>query len=106
MKITIPEEVFGVKKWETTVRSNDNVATFIKELVLELPEGEDVGFEAGGYVQMEIPPYQADYKDFYIQDEYKSDWDRFEVFNNVSTVKEEVIKSLLNGKLSTRRRGA
>ena len=93
MKITIPEEVFGVKKWETTVRSNDNVATFIKELVLELPEGEDVGFEAGGYVQMEIPPYQADYKDFSIQDEYKSDWDRFEVFNNVSTVKEEVIRA-------------
>jgi len=93
MKITIPEEVFGVKKWETTVRSNDNVATFIKELVLELPEGEDVGFEAGGYVQMEIPPYQADYKDFYIQDEYKSDWERFEVFNNVSTVKEEVIRA-------------
>ena len=50
MKITIPDEVFGVQKWETTVKSNDNVATFIKELVLELPEGEDVGFEAGGYV--------------------------------------------------------
>ena len=93
MKITIPEEVFGVKKWETTVRSNDNVATFIKELVLELPEGEDVGFEAGGYVQMEIPPYKADYNDFYIQEEYKSDWERFDVFNNVSTVKEEVIRA-------------
>ena len=82
-----------LKKWETTVRSNDNVATFIKELVLELPEGEDVGFEAGGYVQMEIPPYKADYNDFYIQEEYKSDWERFEVFNNVSTVKEEVIRA-------------
>ena len=55
MKITVPDEVFGVKKWETTVISNDNVATFIKELVLKLPEGENVGFEAGGYVQMEIP---------------------------------------------------
>ena len=62
MKITVPDEVFGVKKWETTVISNDNVATFIKELVLKLPEGENVGFEAGGYVQMEIPPYEADYK--------------------------------------------
>ena len=93
MKITIPDEVFGVQKWETTVKSNDNVATFIKELVLELPEGEDVGFEAGGYVQMEIPPHKADYKDFYIQDEYKPDWEKFGVFNNVSTVKEEVIRA-------------
>ena len=93
MKITIPDEVFGVKKWETTVKSNDNVATFIKELVLELPKGEDVGFEAGGYVQMEIPPYNADYKDFHIQEEYTSDWERFDVFNNVSNVKEEVIRA-------------
>ena len=62
MKIQIPDEVFGVKRWETTVVSNDNVATFIKELVLKLPDGEDVGFDAGGYVQMEIPPYKADYK--------------------------------------------
>ena len=93
MKIQIPEEVFGVKKWITTVKSNDNVATFIKELILELPAGEDVGFEAGGYVQMEIPPYSSDYKNFFVQDEYKSDWERFKVFDNKSTVKEEVIRA-------------
>ena len=58
MKIQIPDEA-GVKRWETTVLSNDNVATFIKELVLKLPDGEDVGFDAGGYVQMEIPPLQS-----------------------------------------------
>jgi Na+-transporting NADH:ubiquinone oxidoreductase subunit NqrF len=56
MKIEIPPEVFGVRKWLCTVRSNDNVATFIKELVLELPEGDEVPFRAGGYIQIECPP--------------------------------------------------
>ena len=70
MKISVPDEVFGAKKWETTVKSNENVATFIKELILELPEGEAVGFDAGGYVQMEIPAYEADYKNFEIEKEY------------------------------------
>ena len=93
MKIQIPDEVFGVKRWETTVVSNDNVATFIKELVLKLPDGEDVGFDAGGYVQMEIPPYKADYKSFSIQDIYKGDWEKFKVFENVSTVGVPVIRA-------------
>ena len=93
MKIQIPDEVFGVKRWETTVLSNDNVATFIKELVLKLPDGEDVGFDAGGYVQMEIPPYKADYKSFSIQDIYKGDWEKFKVFENVSTVGVPVIRA-------------
>ncbi len=82
-----------VKKWETTVISNDNVATFIKELVLKLPEGENVGFEAGGYVQMEIPPYEADYKSFDIKDIYKGDWEKFKVFENVATVGVPVIRA-------------
>ncbi len=64
MEIVVPNEVFGAKKWECEVVSNENVATFIKELVLKLPEGEEVGFKAGGYVQMEIPPYELEYKSF------------------------------------------
>jgi Na+-transporting NADH:ubiquinone oxidoreductase subunit F len=67
LEIELDEEFFGVKRWECEVVSNDNVATFIKELVLKLPEGEDVHFRAGGYMQLEAPPYEADYKDFDIQ---------------------------------------
>ena len=93
MKITIPDEVFGAKKWETTVKSNENVATFIKELILELPEGEAVGFDAGGYVQMEIPAYEADYKIFEIESEYLEDWEKFKVLDNKSIVKEPVIRA-------------
>ena len=80
MDIEVPEEAFETKKWECTVRSNDNVATFIKELVLELPEGEDVAFRAGGYIQIEAPPHVAEYKDFDIQEEYRGDWDKYNVW--------------------------
>ena len=93
MKISVPDEVFGAKKWETTVKSNENVATFIKELILELPEGEAVGFDAGGYVQMEIPAYEADYKNFEIDKEYLEDWEKFKVLENKSIVKEPVIRA-------------
>jgi len=68
MKIEVPEEVFGVKQWRCKVRSNDNVATFIKELVLELPEGENVDFRAGGYIQIECPPHELNYTDFAVQE--------------------------------------
>ena len=67
MIVEVPHEALETKKWECTVRSNDNVATFIKELVLELPEGEDVDFKAGGYIQIEAPPHTVHYKDFDIQ---------------------------------------
>jgi Na+-transporting NADH:ubiquinone oxidoreductase subunit F len=93
MKIEVPEEVFGVKKWECTVRSNENVATFIKELVLELPEGEDVNFRAGGFIQIECPPHTVDYKNFIIEDEYKGDWDRFDMWRYKSVVKEDVVRA-------------
>ncbi|HDY85740.1 MAG TPA: NADH:ubiquinone reductase (Na(+)-transporting) subunit F, partial [Methylophaga sp.] len=93
MKIEVPEEVFGVKKWECTVRSNDNVATFIKELVLELPAGEDVNFRAGGFIQIECPPHTAEYKNFEIADEYRGDWDRFNMWRYKSVVKEDVIRA-------------
>ena len=81
MEIEVPEEVFGVKKWRCKVRSNDNVATFIKELILELPEGEDVNFRAGGYIQIEAPSYSLSYKDFDVAKEYHEDWDRFKIWD-------------------------
>jgi Na+-transporting NADH:ubiquinone oxidoreductase subunit F len=90
MEIEVPEEVFGVKKWLCKVRSNENVATFIKELVLELPEGEDVNFRAGGYIQIEAPPYQLNYKDFDIQEEYREDWDHFNLWQYTSKVDEPI----------------
>ena len=93
MKIGIPEEVFGVRKWECTVESNPNVATFIKELTLRLPEGEHVDFRAGGYVQLECPPHTVNYKDFDIQPEYRADWDKFNMWRYVSKVDEPVIRA-------------
>ncbi|WP_316863444.1 NADH:ubiquinone reductase (Na(+)-transporting) subunit F [uncultured Cohaesibacter sp.] len=90
MVIEVPEEVFGVKKWECTVRSNENVATFIKNLVLELPEGEDVKFRAGGYIQIEAPAHEVAYKDFDIEEEYREDWDKFNLWQYVSKVDEPV----------------
>ena len=93
MKIELPEEVFGIKKWECTVRSNDNVATFIKELVLEIPDGESVPFRAGGYVQIEAQPHHIKYKDFDVAEEYPGDWERFKFFDIESKVNEEVIRA-------------
>ena len=93
MKIEVPHEAFETKKWECTVRSNDNVATFIKELVLELPEGEDVGFKAGGYIQIECPPHIVDYKDFDIDKEDHPDWDKFDVWRYTSKVDETVVRA-------------
>lgn len=93
MEVELEEDCFGVKKWECTVQSNHNVATFIKELVLKLPEGENVAFRAGGYVQLECPPHTVNYKDFDIEEEYRGDWDRFGVFDNISKVDETVIRA-------------
>jgi Na+-transporting NADH:ubiquinone oxidoreductase subunit F len=93
MKIQVPDEVFGVKQWECTVESNPNVATFIKELTLRLPEGEDINFRAGGYVQLECPPHQVKFADFDVAPEYRGDWDRFGFFNLVSVVNEPVIRA-------------
>lgn len=93
MKIEVDPEFFGVKQWECTVGSNDNVATFIKELVLVLPEGEDVDFRAGGYVQIEAPAHTVHYKDFDIGEEYKADWERFGFLDVSSTCDEPVIRA-------------
>ncbi len=93
LSLEIPPEVFSIKKWLCTVKSNKNVATFIKELVLELPLGEDVGFRAGGYIQMEAPPHTVRYKDFVIEDEYKPEWDHFDLWQYVSTVDKEIVRA-------------
>jgi len=93
MKIVVPEEVFGVKQWECTVESNPNVATFIKELTLRLPEGESVKFRAGGYVQLECPPHDVYYKDFDIEEEYRGDWERFKFFDLESHCQETTIRA-------------
>ena len=93
MKIEVPPEVFETKKWQCTVRSNNNVATFIKELILELPEGEDVGFKAGGYIQIECPPHKVAYKDFDIEEEYHEDWDKFNIWQYESVVDDETIRA-------------
>ena len=93
MKIHVHDEVFGVKKWKTRVRSNDNVATFIKELVLELPVGETVNFRAGGYIQIESPPYHAKFSDFDVEEQYRGDWDKFGLWKLESVVKEPSIRA-------------
>ena len=93
MQVEVPEEVFETKKWECTVRSNRNVATFIKEFVLELPPGEEVGFKPGGYIQIEVPPHELDYKNFDIETEYHEDWDKFNVWRYHSKVDETTIRA-------------
>ncbi|MFG1498291.1 NADH:ubiquinone reductase (Na(+)-transporting) subunit F [Saccharospirillum sp. HFRX-1] len=93
MKIEVDPEFFGVKRWECTVESNPNVATFIKELTLKLPEGEDVDFRAGGYVQLEVPPHEVHYKDFDIEKEFHGDWDKFNIWQYSSKVTETVTRA-------------
>ena len=86
MDIRVPAEVFSVKRWMCVVRSNDNVATFIKELILELPPGEAVPFRAGGYIQIACPPHVVRYKDMDIGEQYRADWDKFNLWQYVSQV--------------------
>ncbi|NBI13875.1 NADH:ubiquinone reductase (Na(+)-transporting) subunit F [[Haemophilus] felis] len=95
MKIELPEEVFGVKKWQCTVISNDNKATFIKELKLAIPEGEEVPFRAGGYIQIEAPAHVVKYEDYkpLIDQEYHEDWDKFNLWRYVSKVDEPIIRA-------------
>ncbi|MDB4794301.1 NADH:ubiquinone reductase (Na(+)-transporting) subunit F [Pirellulaceae bacterium] len=93
MKVEVPEEAFETKKWNCTVRSNHNVATFIKELVLELPQGEEVDFRAGGFIQIEVPPHTVEYKTFDIEKEYHEDWDRFDQWRFKSVVNETVFRA-------------
>lgn len=93
MELELDEEIFGVKKWQCEVISNDNKATFIKELLLKLPEGEDVHFKAGGYIQIEAPAHVVKYADFDIPEKYRGDWDKYGLFDIVSTVNEDVLRA-------------
>jgi Na+-transporting NADH:ubiquinone oxidoreductase subunit F len=88
MKIELEPEIFSVKKWQCRVIHNYNVSTFIKELKLALPEGEDVHFKAGGYMQIECPPYELSFKDFDIEEEFREEWDRFDLWRFKSVVTE------------------
>ena len=93
MEIELPEEVFGIKKWDCEVISNDNKATFIKELKLKIPNGESVPFRAGGYIQIEAPAHHVKYKDFEIPEKFRGDWERFGFFDIESKVDEETIRA-------------
>jgi Na+-transporting NADH:ubiquinone oxidoreductase subunit F len=90
LQVEVPPEEFGVKKLECRVRSNRSVSTFIKELVLEIPAGEQLDFRAGGYIQMECPPHRVRYEDFDIPDEYRDDWDRHKLWRFVSAASKPV----------------
>ena len=93
MKIELPAEVFDTQKWRCRVKSNKNVATFIKELILELPAGENVKFRAGGYIQIEAPPYEMTYKDINVEQEYRDEWDKHNLWQFKSVTKEPVIRA-------------
>jgi Na+-transporting NADH:ubiquinone oxidoreductase subunit F len=93
MKVEVPREVFGVRKWLCKVRSNESVATFIKELVLELPQGETLDFRAGGYIVIECPPHRLSFRDFDIAPEYRPDWDRYNLWRYTSDVREPVSRA-------------
>ncbi|HGM5491429.1 TPA: NADH:ubiquinone reductase (Na(+)-transporting) subunit F [Serratia fonticola] len=93
LKIELPEEIFGVKKWDCEVISNDNKATFIKELKLRIPDGEDVPFRAGGFIQIEAPAHEVNYADFDVPQEYRGDWDKFNLFRYRSVVKEPTVRA-------------
>ena len=90
LAIQVPPEVFDVRRWKCKVRSNHNVATFIKELILELPADEEVPFRAGGYIQIECPPHEIDYKSFDVEEEYREDWDKHDLWRFRSVVGETV----------------
>ncbi|MGD9950237.1 MAG: NADH:ubiquinone reductase (Na(+)-transporting) subunit F [Desulfobulbus sp.] len=93
LKILVPPEMLETRKWRCRVRSNHNVATFIKELVLELPAGEEVNFKPGGYIQVEVPPHALDYKSFDIDEKFLGDWTKFKMFQYQSRVHQPVSRA-------------
>lgn len=93
MKLELPPQILETKKWECKVLSNHNVASFIKELVLELPEGEFMDFQAGGYIEIEAVPHKIYYRDFNIEDEYRPDWDKYNLWRYESDVEEPAIRA-------------
>lgn len=93
MELELPPEIFSISKWECRVRSNDNCSTFIKELILELPEGEVLDFRAGGYIQIDAPPHELDYKSMDVSEKYRADWDKYDLWQYHSEVKEPVMRA-------------
>lgn len=93
MKIEIPEEIFGIKKWECEVVSNNNVATFIKEFVVKLPQGESLDFKSGGYIQIDVPKSEIDYKTFDIEDRYHEDWDKLKAWDLKMKTSEQIFRA-------------
>ncbi len=81
MKINVPPEIFGIKKWECEVVSNHNVATFIKEFVVKLPEGEELDFRSGGYIQIDVPKCEVNFSEMVIEEEYRDEWDKFKMWD-------------------------
>jgi len=93
MQVHVPDEVFGVRRIDSTVVSNNNVASFIKELVLALPDGEELEFRAGGYIQIECPPHDLSFSEFDIEEQYREDWDRYKLWRYESHVKTDVSRA-------------
>ncbi|WP_462330980.1 NADH:ubiquinone reductase (Na(+)-transporting) subunit F [Thiohalocapsa halophila] len=93
LRIELPRELFGIKQWQCRVRSNRSVSTFIKELILELPKGEDVAFRAGGYIQIECPPYHLKFSDFDIPEHLREDWDKYDLWQLEAGTKHRVTRA-------------
>jgi Na+-transporting NADH:ubiquinone oxidoreductase subunit F len=93
MDLELPAEIFSISKWECRVRSNESRSTFIKELVLELPEGADLDFRAGGYIQIDAPPHVAEYKNMEIAERFRGDWDKYNLWQYRSEVKEPIMRA-------------
>ncbi len=93
MKIEIPQEIMGIKKWECEVISNYNVATFIKEFVVKLPEGESLDFRSGGYIQIDVPKIEVNFKDFIVEEEYRGDWDKSKIWDLTMKNPEETYRA-------------
>ncbi|MEI6437381.1 MAG: NADH:ubiquinone reductase (Na(+)-transporting) subunit F [Candidatus Omnitrophota bacterium] len=93
ISVHVPEEVFNIKKYDCTVRSNNSVATFIKELVLELPAGQALNFKAGGYIQIDIPRYNVLFKDFIIPERFRPDWDKFKLWGLKSKNEDPIFRA-------------
>lgn len=93
MALELPAEIFAIRRWECRVRSNESCATFIKELVLELPEGEDLDFRAGGYVQIEAPPHVVEYRTMEIAPTFRDEWDKSNLWQHRSEVNEPIMRA-------------
>ena len=93
MTLQVPEEIFGIKKWECEIVSNENVATFIKELVVRLPEGELLDFQSGGYIQIDVPRCEVAFRDMDVEDQYRPDWDKFKLWDLKMVNKEPLFRA-------------